>query len=145
MSRSAARRRIADDMAGEDFAAFVARTGGPVEQRAVAVIPGKLAEAMGTEAGVVRLSRYTVVKQRERRRGQKFTAADYRRVQDMLDDGALFKESDTHVHVYQKIGGQVWRAVIKKTGRGDEIYLQSLHRADDRHMKKARERLEEVK
>ena len=145
LSRSAARKRIADDMAGEDFAAFVARTGGPAEQRAVAVVPGKLAEAMGTEAGIVRLSSYTVVKQRERRRGQQFTATDYRRVQDMLDNGTLFRENNTHVQVFQKTGGQTWKAVVKKTAQGDEVYLQSLHRATAQQMTKAKKTLTEVK
>ncbi len=63
---SPAARRIADDLTGEDFASFVTKIGGPEEQRAVAVVPDKLAAAMGAEAGIVRLSSYTVLKQRER-------------------------------------------------------------------------------
>lgn len=145
LSKPAARRQIADDLAGEDFAAFVARTGGPAEQRAVAMVPDKLAKAMGTDAGVVRLSSYTVVKQRERRRGQRFTAADYRRVQGILDGGQVFKESATHAQAFQEIDGQIWKVVVKKTVKCDEVYVQSLHRADARHMRKAKKNLEEIK
>ena len=141
----AARRRIVEDLAGEDFAAFVSRTGGPVEHRAVAVVPDKLAKALGGEARVVRLSSYTVVKQREHRRGQKFTAADYRRVQDILDSGKAFKESATHVQVFQETDGQIWKAVVKRTGDGNELYLQSLHRSDDRHIRRAKKRHEKLK
>jgi len=96
-------------------------------------------------SAIVRLSSYTVVKQRERRRGQKFTAADYRRVQDMLDNGTLFRENNTHVQVFQKTGGQTWKAVVKKTEEGDEVYLQSLHRATAQQMTKAKKTLTEVK
>ena len=141
LSRSAARKRIADDMAGEDFAAFVARTGGPAEQRAVAVIPGKLAEAMGTEAGIVPAVELHRRQTARAATGTKFTAADYRRVQDMLDNGTLFRENNTHVQVFQKTGGQTWKAVVKKTEEGDEVYLQSLHRDNERHMKKAGKKL----
>ncbi len=145
LSKPAARRQIADDLAGEDFSAFVARTGGPAEQRVAAVVPDKLAKAMGTDAGVVRLSSYTVVKQRERRRGQRFAAADYRRVQDILDDGKVFKESATHAQAFKEIDDQIWKVVVKKTVKGDEVYVQSLHRADARHMRKAKKNLEEIK
>lgn len=130
LSRPAARRQIADDLAGEDFVAFIAKVGGPAEQRGVAVVPDKLAKAMGAEAGIVRLSSYTVGKQRAHRRGQNFTAADYRRVQRILDDGHLLKESATHVQAFHEINGQTWKAVVKKTENGDEVYLQSLHRSN---------------
>ena len=137
LSVPAARRQIADDMAGEDFAAFVARTGGPTEHRAVAVAPDDLAEAMGVQARAVRLSSYTVVKQRERRRGQGFTAADYRRTQEIIDRGMLVQENDTHVMAFRTFGDEVWKAVLKRTGAGDELYLQSLHRSNQAQRRRA--------
>ncbi len=146
LSRPAARRQIAEDLTGADFAAFVARTGGAAEQRPVAMVPERLAKAMGAEAGVVRLSSYTVVKQRERRRGQHFTAADYRRVQGLLDGGLVLEESPGKLVVFGRgERHEVWRAVVKATEDRSEIYLQTLHRSNDAQRKNTAAKLKIIR
>ncbi|NKC14724.1 MAG: hypothetical protein GKR94_21825 [Gammaproteobacteria bacterium] len=135
--RTEARRRIAEDLAGADFAAFAARTGrigGQSEQRAVGIVPDDVAAALGSDARVVRLSSYTAVKQRAHRRGQQFTATDYQRVQPMLDEGLILEESPGRLQVFKQEAGQIWRAVVKVTEDRREIYLQSLHRSTTTQM-----------
>ena len=140
-----AKKRIAQDLAGEDFAAFINRVGGSPEQRPVAVLPPKIKEALGSASGIVRLSSYTVAKQRLHRRGQAFTAVDYQRVQDMLDKGLVLKESATHLQVFKEIEGKIWKAVVKQTKTGDEIYLQSLHRATALQLRGAKRKLKSTR
>lgn len=138
MSAGAARRQIAEDLAGEDFSAFVNRTGGAGEHRAVAVLPDDAAEALAVETRITRLSSYTVVKQRERRRGQAFTPADYRRVQAMLDTGLVLDEAPGKLLVFGTgEEGDVWRAAVKATRDRREVYLQTLHRSNPAQRERA--------
>ena len=50
---------------------------------------------------------------------------DYRRAQQILDHGIVFKKGDTHL-IYQTIDGTRYRAVLKRTGDFEKNYLLTL-------------------
>lgn len=136
LSPSAAKRQIAEDMNTEEFASFL-RSRGTRDHRAIGVMPDNLASPLGSEARVVRLSSYTAIKQSERRRGQAFDGSDYKKLQSMMDRGAAFKDGDNHLVLFRNIDGDEWKAVLKRTKDGREVYLESLHRSHARQQRRA--------
>lgn len=143
LSAGAARRAIVEDLASESFRDFVRKP--PLgEHRAVAAVDDDLAASIGSASRIVRLSSYTVVKQRARRRSQRFSAGDYARVQSALESGTLLRDGPSLISFYTD-NGTVWRAVVKVTRAGDELYLQSLHRSDHRHLASSRKKLPVVR
>lgn len=97
----------------------------------VAALAASNAAALGTSARAVGLSGWTAAKQVYRH--PELSAADYARVQRMLDEGTLYRgRSPRHlVAVYRDEDDRWWRAVVKSTG-SDELYLVSYHRLNDR-------------
>jgi hypothetical protein len=136
LSPAAARRQISEDLATPSFRRFVTDPDPPTGQRAVAVIPDDIAGALGVGGRIARLSSYTTVKQQARRRGQRFDADDYRRIQGLLDNGTVVASKPNHLEVYGKSDGDTWMTVIKATGDGSEVYVQSLRRSDQRSARK---------
>lgn len=111
----------------------------------MSAIPDDLINALEAESRMVRLSSYTAIKQRAHRRGQVFGASDYRRLQGMLDDGLILREGKNHLVVFKKDGKDVWKAVVKKTGDGSEIYLQSLHRSNHDQLRRVSRKFKTIR
>lgn len=111
----------------------------------VAVLDGAVLAAIRGTSRTVRLSGYTTQKQRERRAGQNFTAADYARVQQIIDGGEIFAGADRLAIGFMEEGGKLWRAVVKSTQDGSESYLKTLHRARDYDIRWARRELSKIR
>lgn len=102
----------------------------------VAALAPSAAVALATSARAVRLSGWTAAKQIYRH--PELSATDYARVQQLLDEGTLYRgRSPRHlVAVYRDDDGPWWRAVVKATA--DELHLVSLHRMSERNARQVR-------
>ena len=114
---------------------------------AVAMLDDGAAGAIGARSRVVRLSGETAAKQAGRRRltdrdlgHPDVRAGDYALAQRILDEGELFKPHGRRIVGFVTVDGQLWRAAIKATGDGTEIYLDTLHKAKARDLAVARSR-----
>ena len=138
-----ARQMIARDLASDSFGEFARSPGRKSDSRAVAVLDNSLKNALSTKSQIVRLSSWTVVKQKDRRRGQEFAGADYQRIQKLLDEGTVLKDESGSLIAFGRQPGsngeadRIWRAVLKPTKDRSEVYLQSLHRSTRRQMSRA--------
>lgn len=130
----------ADVVASAAFERFVRR---PVGVVPVAVLDEALRGAIGTSAQAVRLSAATAAKQL--RRHPDLRPEDYARLQRMIETGAAFRESPTHLVLTAIEAGLPWLAVVKATRDGRELYLASFHRAEAKHLRRARERGQPVR
>lgn len=116
----------------------------------VAVLRGDVAKAWEASSRTVLFSDDTAQKQRGQRtddhpgsssRGHpELTASDYLIVQTVLDHGSAVAGGRTgNQLIYtHKVDGKAWKAVVKRTGDGRELYLTSLHRILPRQYEKIR-------
>lgn len=132
--QATSRAKIAALLSDAAFRAFLG--GGELGDYPVALASDALRALLGSEARAVRLSRDTARKQAARHRD--VAQADYVRVQDLLDGVAPSLDSPRTAIVQRVDGERGWRAVIKLTRAGDELYLASLHRIEPRHMRRRR-------
>jgi hypothetical protein len=98
----------------------------------VAVTPETLAQEIRAVTRIVELSGDTAGKQRARH--PDLRPDDYRVIQQALDGGRLQRQGDTHLRADIEIDGIWWRAVIKRTQDGGELFLVSLHRLRPRQI-----------
>jgi len=104
-------------------------------RRAVARLGNAAAKALQTTARTVQISGQTAAKQRAR---SNLDPEDYALVQRILDEGALFLEADgLNMQGFIEADGRLWKAVVKTTRKRDELFLTTLHRAQDRDRLKA--------
>lgn len=134
-----ARAAIQADLEGEAFARFVA--GEVPGTFAVGVLPQELMPLVGAQRQTVLLSQQTAAKQLKH---PEATAAEYRRLQRMLDDGEVIRDGAQHL-VFILVDGEPWYAVVKATRDGREVYLQSYRRTDRRNWDKVRKKGELVR
>jgi hypothetical protein len=92
----------------------------------VAVLSTEAQGWLGAKASLVYFSTDTALKQIYLR-GESLPASDYHLVQDVLDSAEVVIDQDNRHLVYFKKGEKYYTAVIKVNGRGDEVYLQTLH------------------
>lgn len=131
LSRSA----IGDGLRQPEFQEFLA--GGKPGSWPVARLPEDLAPALGAPPEVVRLSAETAAK--EARKHAEVTAASYQALQALLIEGEVIREGNRLV-IDRAIAGTPWRAVVKATRDGRELYLLSYHRILERHRVTIRQR-----
>ncbi len=109
----------------------------------VAILTPGILKALGGRSKTVRLSGETAAKQTVRHR--EYTPEDYARVQRILDEGEVFMEDNGRfVDGFLEQGGQIWKAVVKRTANGSETYLMTLHRAQDYDRRAARKRYKPI-
>lgn len=108
----------------------------------VAVLRTVVADALGAQSRIVRLSGDTAAKQAARH--DEVTVEDYAMVQYTLDHGQWFKQFDRHAAGFASTENGLWRAVIKATEDRLETYLVSLHRVRSRDLRSARRRWQEI-
>ena len=120
---------VRNNLGTPDFRRFIrgeatARGG---EERAVALIGSDRSRTLGFQDRVraVRLSSESV---ETHPRFSGFGAADWRRVQRILDQGAWIEQGEAHRLLWVDAAGKPWMAVVKRTAN-DEIYLLSYRRA----------------
>lgn len=94
------------------------------------------------------MSKYTADKQAGRMPPNsghiEVAAADYARVQDIIDNGTWVKESALVAAGYIEEEGVIWRAVIKSTRDSSETFLSTLHKAKGRDLGRAMKRYERL-
>ena len=133
-----ARAAVGNPWGTPEFARHL--TGASSADWPVAVLDGAVLAAIRGTSRTVRLSGYTAEKQASHREGQNFTAADYARVQRMIDRGEVFQSADRRAMGFIEEEGRLWRAVLKSSQDGSETYLTTLHRAQRDDLIRARER-----
>ena len=101
-----------------------------------------LRREMGARSRTVRLSGETAQKQAERH--PDLSAEDYARVQRILDRGELFREGERKVMDYLVEDGRPWRAVVKVTEDGSQVFLETLHKARNRNLRSGRRRYSSI-
>ncbi|MFA5688586.1 MAG: phage minor head protein [Kiritimatiellales bacterium] len=111
----------------------------------VAVMDKKTQGIMGAKQHTVYLSGDTMKKQdgnTSRSAGHsELSNEDYCRLPDLIARGTAFRE-DGQNSVYYRHDGKLFRAVVKTTKDKKENYVQSFHRAEERHLKQARKKFE---
>lgn len=95
-------------------------------------------KAMGAKSQVVRLSPDSLDKQADSH--PDLGVADYRGLPEVLEGGALIKQDARRMVVLRQRDGQWWKAVVKRTGDGERLYVVSYHRADADEVKRERKR-----
>jgi len=131
-----ARQAMNQQRASRDFAGFAA--GGTPGAMPVAVLDAGLAARIGAKGRAVRFSQETAVKQM--RVHPHLTPVEYGRLQRLIDSGEAILDRDRHIVFQAREEGRWWRAVIKTTRDGRELYLVSLSRLAERHAERLRRR-----
>lgn len=117
-----------DVIASEQFRRIVSRQ---VEGVApVAVIPEQTSARLGASTRTVLFSDYTAEK--GGRDHPDIAPEDYLFVQRLIDEGHATADRSGHVVYTGTIDGKAWKAAIKATADGRELYLSSMHRLKDK-------------
>ena len=116
-------REYVRSVVGTDYFARWLRD--PVGHVPVAVLDDDVATAIGAVPRVVRLSEETMRKQ-ARRHGE-LDVAEYRRLVDVVADGAVVQDGPQTVVVVRR-EGRLYKAVVKATATGRALFLTSFHR-----------------
>jgi hypothetical protein len=107
-----------------------------------AVVPEKIARAMGSSTRVAFLSTADAAKQLEK--GRAFDQAFYANVQTLLDQGEVRADRSrigrSDFAAAGRINGDWWRVVFRVTKSGDEIFLKSFRRSGETQIESYRKR-----
>jgi hypothetical protein len=113
------------------------------EELPVAVLDQEYQEMFDADSKVVQMSDETLLKQVAKR--PSLMAADYARVQSVIEAGQLIvKDRDRH-RVFIKQNGKLYYAVVKVTQDRSELYLQSFRRSNREDAQSVREQGEVIK
>lgn len=137
-----ARQYVAGSVTGPDFARFVAAAGRTQGNFPVAVLQPADRELLQATSQTVLLSDATLAKQAAAH--PEIALADYRKLQAIMDTGEVYRQGDLRL-VFLQIDGAWYRAVVKVTRDGKEIYLSTLFRTRLSEVDKARAKLEKVR
>lgn len=122
-------------VAGPDFAKFVK---GEIEGfTPVGHIDGVLAAAIGSQAREVRLSSESMRKQRENH--PDLTVEEYRLLPAITKDGLVIQDKE-NVLMFFKRFDRWYRATVKGTSEGQELFLVSFHRVEEKDIRRLRRR-----
>ena len=92
----------------------------------VGVLPQKRMTQLGTQSRVIRFSDYTASKGDDKHPDVK--QQDYALVQWLMENGECVEDKKSHLTFIGIKDGKHWKATVKKTQDGKELYLQTLHR-----------------
>lgn len=96
----------------------------------VAVVPPVERQVLGAESPVVLLSQESLATHKARH--PEVGLADYRRIQQILDEGEVYqRESEPGRMVYLSLGERLYRAALKRTGDGKKNYFLTLFIVSD--------------
>jgi len=101
----------------------------PVNEYPVASLDNDLKRRLSAKQNAVLLSADTLAKQR--RNHPELTDAEYRLLPDIINKGAVIAQDNQRV-VFFAHEQRLYKAVVKATRAGDELYVVSFHRADSR-------------
>ena len=124
----------------DDFERFVKSK---IEGQAlVGFLPDGLKEAIEAKTSRIFLSHETMEKQRKRHSGLK--VSDYKLLPKVLEKGLVIKDgSQTHIFIH--IGKKVYRASVKSTMKGEELYLISFTKIDQKEIRRMRKKGEVIR
>jgi hypothetical protein len=109
----------------------------------VAVLDESTRAALGSEARVVLLSQETALTHLDKH--PEVSVNDYRKIQDMLDQGEIYRHGDERL-VYLWSGEKLYRAAIKRTQDSQRNYFLTLFMtSEDKATKEIRGRLERIR
>jgi len=111
----------------------------PVGIHLTAVLPYEYAQKIDANTLLIRLSGYTIIKQKEKHKNVK--TEYYYHIQDILDYGIVFKDDRTqykkHIIFLHSLPNGMYIAVaIKSTQDGNELYLQTLYDCGESNLKR---------
>lgn len=106
----------------------------------VGVLPPARAAELGSATRVVSFSDYTAAKGLAKHAD--IDRKDYSIVQHLMEHGDVITDKAGHVVFVGKVNGHEWKAVVKRTKDGRELYLQTLHRLRPGQADKIRTRQE---
>ena len=92
----------------------------------VGVLPKDRAAQLGSSSRTILFSSATSQKQRKDGK-RSLSAEDYLKVQELVDSGKATPDRPNHIVFTKEIDGRLWKAAVKATGDGKELYLSSLH------------------
>lgn len=104
----------------------------------VGVLPAEKATKLGSATRVVRFSDYTAAKGASKHAD--VVRTDYAIVQELMEAGELVEDRGGHLVFLGLVDGHAWKAVVKRTRDGRELYLQTLHRLRPGQAEKIRQR-----
>lgn len=142
LEANVARLNVADLVDSDLFGRFFA---GEVQgEFPIAVVPPLEREILGAESPTVLLSQTSLAAHIEKH--PEVGLADYRRVQELLDHGEVYRrDSEDGRLIYLTVDGVTYRAALKRTQNGKRNYFLTLFRvkesAADRNVRNKMERL----
>lgn len=102
----------------------------------LAELPAPVIKALGSKTGIVRLSGYSArhaMEHPEIKPGILVAAGE------ALQSGEVFVDGKAAM-IFVAIDAEIYRVVVKSTGDGGELFLETMHRVEERHLRKARRR-----
>lgn len=131
-----AKRSVAEIVNGKAFARFA--NGSDSGYYPVGIANTRIRSALGASVQTVRLSGDD--RDKQIRKGSEQGRNRYAQLQAMIDHGEVIQYIDRAVSVFWQIDGQWHHAALKSTQAGDEIYLKSLRRSDEKQLERDRKR-----
>ncbi len=104
----------------------------------VGIINNRLQSALGASVQTVRLSGHD--RDKQARKASEQGRNHYQQLQAMIDRGEVIQYRERAVSVYLKIDQQWHHAALQATQAGDEVYLKSLRRSDEKQLERDRKR-----
>lgn len=136
MPFAAAKQAAAKIVGGQAFVGFA---GGRLDGAfPVAVVPQSLQDSMGASVKTVRLS--SADRNKQTGKGHEKGRNRYDKLQAMIDDGEAIAYRERAISLYLEIDGALHHAALQTTQAGDEIYLKSLRRSDQKQLDRDRKR-----
>lgn len=137
-----ARQYVGGMVTGPDFARFVAAAGAAAGAFPVAVLNPPDKALLGANSQTILLSRDSLKKQIATH--PEIGVSDYANVQAIIDSGTVYRQDDLRL-VYMKVGDVWYRASVKMTRDGSELYLVSLIRTGPREAARAASQMQKVR
>lgn len=103
-------------------------------------LPEPVRQALGARSSIVRLSGFSA---RHVYKHPEMTAELVRQATRIVEEGEAFRDGRTAVF-FGEIEGALYRVVVKRTEDGGENYIETMHRAEARNLKRARRKFEPV-
>lgn len=111
----------------------------------IAVVSERVRAALQAESQTVKLSQDSLVKQIINRTNQPVALASYQLLQTNIERARHIIQEDGLNHIYYfESAGTLYRAVVKRTRDGRELFLQTLHASNQRQLRRELEKGEEL-
>lgn len=110
------------------------KAGGRPKEVNVGELPEDWQQAIGSQTPWVKLSRYTIRKNRKNH--PDLPSSIYHQIPNLIDSAAIVVKDREKSLALMKVGDRSYYAAIKSNAAGDKSYLSSLRRADARDIRR---------